>query len=390
MTARARPHRYEELASFITGLVDSGTLWPGSRAPSLRQISRQRRTSLSTALQAYRLLEDRGVLEARPQSGFYVARRAAISLETPAMSQPPANATSVAISGDGAEAAGICRRSRGSCRWAARSRAPSCWRPGRLDRFLARAARVKGAEYNVYTVAEGRSAAAPGDRPARAALGAGAVARGCRDHLRLHRGADAGAESRGAARRHHRDRVADLFRPAARRSRRSVSRRSSCRPMPATGIDLAALEQAVERQIGRGVPVRVELQQSAGLHHARREEDRNCCDLLAKHQRAADRGRHLRRHLFRRRAAKAVHGALDRRGNTIYCSSFSKTIAPGYRIGWIATGRHMQTVLEHKIGARRCAARRCPRPRSPTSCRPAATTAICAGSGGCSPTISTR
>src|ERR1700759_1113935 len=92
-------YRYEELASFITGLVDGGTLSPGSRAPSLRQISRQRRISLSTALQAYRLLEDRGVLEARPQSGFYIARRGAISLRTPAISRPPANPTRVAISG---------------------------------------------------------------------------------------------------------------------------------------------------------------------------------------------------------------------------------------------------------------------------------------------------
>src|ERR1700744_1572146 len=91
-------YRYEELASFITGLVDGGTLSPGSRAPSLRQISRQQRISLSTALQAYRLLEDRGVLEARPQSGFYVANRSAISLQPPTVSKPPAKATSVAIS----------------------------------------------------------------------------------------------------------------------------------------------------------------------------------------------------------------------------------------------------------------------------------------------------
>jgi len=42
--------------------------------------------------------------------------------------------------------------------------------------------------------------------------------------------------------------------------------------------------------------------------------------------------------------------ALDRRNRTLYCSSFSKTIAPGYRIGWIVTSRHMQQVLERKIG----------------------------------------
>jgi DNA-binding transcriptional MocR family regulator len=37
--------------------------------------------------------------------------------------------------------------------------------------------------------------------------------------------------------------------------------------------------------------------------------------------------------------------ALDRRGNTLCCSWFSKTFAPDYRMGWIATGRHMSKVL---------------------------------------------
>jgi DNA-binding transcriptional MocR family regulator len=46
--------------------------------------------------------------------------------------------------------------------------------------------------------------------------------------------------------------------------------------------------------------------------------------------------------------------ALDRNGNTLYCSSFSKTIAPGYRIGWIVTGRHMQRVLERKFAFTLC------------------------------------
>jgi DNA-binding transcriptional MocR family regulator len=46
--------------------------------------------------------------------------------------------------------------------------------------------------------------------------------------------------------------------------------------------------------------------------------------------------------------------ALDRRGSTIYCSSFSKTVAPGYRIGWIATERHMQRVLASKLAFTLC------------------------------------
>ena len=36
-------------------------------------------------------------------------------------------------------------------------------------------------------------------------------------------------------------------------------------------------------------------------------------------------------------------------------SSFSKTIAPGYRIGWIATSKHMQTILKAKFALTLCA-----------------------------------
>jgi DNA-binding transcriptional MocR family regulator len=46
--------------------------------------------------------------------------------------------------------------------------------------------------------------------------------------------------------------------------------------------------------------------------------------------------------------------ALDRHDNTIYCSSFSKTIAPGYRIGWVASKRHMQRLLASKFATTLC------------------------------------
>src|SRR5260370_42043941 len=46
--------------------------------------------------------------------------------------------------------------------------------------------------------------------------------------------------------------------------------------------------------------------------------------------------------------------ALDPHGSPISCSSFSKTIAPGYRVGWIATGRHMGKVLDSKFAFTLC------------------------------------
>jgi DNA-binding transcriptional MocR family regulator len=40
--------------------------------------------------------------------------------------------------------------------------------------------------------------------------------------------------------------------------------------------------------------------------------------------------------------------AYDEKGLVLYCSSFSKTLAPGYRIGWIVPGRFQQKVEDLK------------------------------------------
>jgi DNA-binding transcriptional MocR family regulator len=67
---------YEQIAARIAGLIEGGTLTAGARVPSVRQLSAQQGISISTALQAYRVLENEGWIEARPQSGYYVRRRA--------------------------------------------------------------------------------------------------------------------------------------------------------------------------------------------------------------------------------------------------------------------------------------------------------------------------
>ena len=47
--------------------------------------------------------------------------------------------------------------------------------------------------------------------------------------------------------------------------------------------------------------------------------------------------------LFEQGAVKALKSH-DRTGQVIYCSSFSKTLSPGVRIGWIIAGRHQQAI----------------------------------------------
>jgi DNA-binding transcriptional MocR family regulator len=46
--------------------------------------------------------------------------------------------------------------------------------------------------------------------------------------------------------------------------------------------------------------------------------------------------------------------ALAGGANTIYCSSFSKSLAPGYRIGWIAPGPFAQQVMDRKLACSLC------------------------------------
>ncbi|MFP7654681.1 MULTISPECIES: aminotransferase-like domain-containing protein [Chryseobacterium] len=41
--------------------------------------------------------------------------------------------------------------------------------------------------------------------------------------------------------------------------------------------------------------------------------------------------------------------SFDTEGNVLYCSSISKTLAPGYRVGWIAPGKYKDKILKLKL-----------------------------------------
>jgi DNA-binding transcriptional MocR family regulator len=84
------PLRYERLAEDLSGFIVAGNLRPGERLPSVRRLSRERRLSISTVLQALHQLEDRGLVEARPQSGYFVRHAAARRAQPSARSTPEA------------------------------------------------------------------------------------------------------------------------------------------------------------------------------------------------------------------------------------------------------------------------------------------------------------
>ncbi len=73
---------YEKLADEITEAVRRGVFAAGERIPSVRQASQQHGVSIKTVLHAYALLESRGIVETRPQSGYFV-REAALQAFRP-------------------------------------------------------------------------------------------------------------------------------------------------------------------------------------------------------------------------------------------------------------------------------------------------------------------
>jgi len=74
---------YLQLSSHYRQAIHSGVLSPGQRMPSVRALTRLHQVSLSTAVEACHTLEDEGLLEARPRSGYFVLKRRRVDIQPP-------------------------------------------------------------------------------------------------------------------------------------------------------------------------------------------------------------------------------------------------------------------------------------------------------------------
>lgn len=90
-------HKYHEVADRIESLIDKKVLKVGDKLLSVRALSKEQGISLSTAFQAYYLLESKGLIEARPQSGYYVKYSPEHILDLPKVSEPVDDAVPVSV-----------------------------------------------------------------------------------------------------------------------------------------------------------------------------------------------------------------------------------------------------------------------------------------------------
>lgn len=91
---------YQQLAEEIARGIASGVYVPGERLPGVRSHARNRKVSVATAIAAYQVLVDRGYIEARPRSGFYVRARQpmqTIEADPAAIATPPQLVTGQAM-----------------------------------------------------------------------------------------------------------------------------------------------------------------------------------------------------------------------------------------------------------------------------------------------------
>jgi len=81
-------HLYHEVAERIETLIEKQTLKLGDKLLSVRALSKEQGISLSTAFQAYYHLESKGLIEARPQSGYYVKFSPQNTFDLPTCCEP--------------------------------------------------------------------------------------------------------------------------------------------------------------------------------------------------------------------------------------------------------------------------------------------------------------
>ncbi|ASC73243.1 PLP-dependent aminotransferase family protein [Halomicronema hongdechloris C2206] len=89
---------YQQVADRLQEQIANGTLKPGDRLPSIRKLKQQLSVSFSTVTEAYRLLEDRGLISARPQSGYYVKLTALQQHLEPSLTEPYARVCEIKTS----------------------------------------------------------------------------------------------------------------------------------------------------------------------------------------------------------------------------------------------------------------------------------------------------
>ncbi|MDP3253707.1 MAG: PLP-dependent aminotransferase family protein [Hydrogenophaga sp.] len=337
--------RYQQLAEELAEGIRAGTLRPGERLPSVRQTCLQRGMSPSTVFQAYGQLESQGLVEARARSGFYVRASRRLPRAVPQVAQPRTEATPVAVSE-------LVYALLDSTRDADVVPLGSAFPASHLFPFEA-LARSGARAMRRLPPARITGALTAGDEGLRHAL---------RRRYALHGVPLADNEpiiTNGAMEALNLclqavTKPGDLvvvesptFYAALHALERLHLRAVEVATDPRDGVDLEALTELLARQKVAACWFMPSFQNPLGalMPPARKQA---LVELLARHRvPLIEDDVYGELHAGARRPPPAK--AFDREGWVLHCSSFSKCLAPGYRVGWAAAGRFAPAVERLKM-----------------------------------------
>ncbi|MFT4177682.1 MAG: PLP-dependent aminotransferase family protein [Luteolibacter sp.] len=344
MKANAQQPLYQRIADRMEEMIEAGSLRAGDRIPSVRHMSMQHQVSVPTVMQAYALLENRRLIEARPKSGFYVRARLANALREPvAVKRKPAVSAMSTFTSMLSIGRDMLEPSPVPFGGAV---------PGDALLPLEKLGQLSGAMARRYTHAATNYDPPPGCLPLRQELSRRSLDWGCgldADDFMITLGASEAIQLALLATTQPGDTVLveaptyyGTLNLLAQLGRKVLAIPSSA----SEGMDLAAVNQALEghrvaailvipnfsNPLGSLMPEanRKRLLELASLHRIPIIEDDIYGDIPHDGQRP--------------RALKA----LDDSDQVILCGSFSKTLAPGFRIGYLAAGKYQQRVMELK------------------------------------------
>ncbi|MBS0426546.1 MAG: PLP-dependent aminotransferase family protein [Proteobacteria bacterium] len=329
--------RYERYADEIAELIRSQALRAGDRLPSVRQASASRGISPSTVFEAYYLLEARGLIEARARSGYYVKATMATPSWAPTM---PRDATEVAISDLVFQVLGSSGRPDlvplGSA-----FPSPALFPLATLARHLGQGMRALPPERLVQDLA-------PGNDDLRRQIVRRYGIDGipvAPDEIVMTNGAMEALGLCLQAVTEPGDVVAvesPTFYAALQALERLKLRALEVPTDARDGVDLDALAGLLARHRVKACWFMPSFQNPLGalMPQAKRQA---LIDLLARHEvPLIEDDVYAELHADARKPLPAK--AFDRAGLVMHCGSFSKCLAPGYRVGWVAAGRFAQRV----------------------------------------------
>jgi DNA-binding transcriptional MocR family regulator len=334
---------YEAVANDVSTLIQTGTLMPGDRVPSVRSLSRQKRVSISTVLQAYRVLENRGLIEVRPQSGYYVRRpRPAVEL---AVTTPPSRPRPVGVHDLVSRVLAAINDPR-VIKLGAALPGHELLPAAQLQRMLSANARRRPEALTTYAVPPGREDLRR--QIARHCLNWGCnltpddiiITNGCMEALNVCLRAVTKPGD-----------VVALESPTyfgLLQIIESLGLKALEIPThPRYGISLDALALACERETIRACVLMPSCSNPLGsvMPDAARKK---LVQLLAARDIPLIEDMVYGDLYFGATAPRAAK-AYDRQGNVMLCASFSKTLAPGFGVGWIVPGRWRDRIAKLKF-----------------------------------------